>query len=200
MLKSAVLLLALWPALALAQKRPITLETLYESPRRTAAGAGVGSPAVWAPDGKTFLLRQGRQPGGLRSGHQVHQGADSHRSHGFRRRRRSSEEGPRIGSIAARAPGGMRFSDSGKELLYPVGGDLFLIHLDTGKWDQMTETPVAEIGPHALAGRQDGGLPARLGPLRRGCGRRQGNPPDRATARKRCATARSIGSIRKSWT
>jgi hypothetical protein len=58
MWKSTLLLLALWPALATAQKKPITLETLYESPRRTAAGAGAGSPVVWAPDGKTFLLRR----------------------------------------------------------------------------------------------------------------------------------------------
>jgi dipeptidyl-peptidase-4 len=41
----------------------------------------------------------------------------------------------------------LQFSDSGKELLFPSGGDLFLIHVDTGKWDQLTKTPVAEMDP-----------------------------------------------------
>ena len=43
--------------------------------------------------------------------------------------------------------GGLQFSDSGNELLYPAGGDLFLIHVDTGKWGQLTKTPVAETDP-----------------------------------------------------
>ena len=32
-------------------------------------------------------------------------------------------------------------------LLYPAGGDIFLIHVDTGKWDQLTRTPEVEHDP-----------------------------------------------------
>jgi dipeptidyl-peptidase-4 len=38
----------------------------------------------------------------------------------------------------------MQLSASGKELLYIARGDIFLVHLDTGKWDQITKTPVIE--------------------------------------------------------
>lgn len=36
------------------------------------------------------------------------------------------------------------WSDSGKEILISTGGDLFLLHPDTGKWDQLTATAAAE--------------------------------------------------------
>src|SRR5260370_30964693 len=39
-----------------AQKKPITLESLNEGGR----GGRGGGAATWAPDGKTFLFRQGR--------------------------------------------------------------------------------------------------------------------------------------------
>ena len=39
----------------------------------------------------------------------------------------------------------MQFSGDGKILLYSAGGDLFLIHTDTAKWEQLTKTPVAEL-------------------------------------------------------
>ncbi len=147
MLKSAVLLLALWPALATAQKKPITLETLYESPRRTAAGAGVGSPVVWAPDGKTFLLRQdGRlaiyDPATKSTKELVPTYPLDSAAVAV-----PSEDGPEEWINRRARSGDLQFSDSGKELLYPAGGDLFLIHVDTGKWDQLTKTPVAELDP-----------------------------------------------------
>src|SRR5438876_4315675 len=36
------------------------------------------------------------------------------------------------------------WSDSGKEILISTSGDLFLLHPDTGKWDQLTLTAAAE--------------------------------------------------------
>jgi dipeptidyl-peptidase-4 len=57
------------------------------------------------------------------------------------------EDGPEDWTNRRARSGGLQFSDSGKELLYPAGGDLFLIHVDTGKWDQLTKTPVAELDP-----------------------------------------------------
>ena len=35
----------------------------------------------------------------------------------------------------------------GGEVLYSTGGDVFVIHIDTGKWTQLTKTPVAERDP-----------------------------------------------------
>ena len=54
-----------------------------------------------------------------------------------------------IGSTGARARAGMQISADGKELLYSARGDLFVIHLDTGKWDQLTKTPVAKWTPRS---------------------------------------------------
>jgi dipeptidyl-peptidase-4 len=47
----------------------------------------------------------------------------------------------------ARVSGGIQWADSGKEILYESSGDLFLIHVDTGKWDQITKTPEIELDP-----------------------------------------------------
>ncbi len=41
----------------------------------------------------------------------------------------------------------LQWSDSGKELLLSVRGDLFLFTLDSGKWDQLTATPEPERDP-----------------------------------------------------
>jgi dipeptidyl-peptidase-4 len=145
MLKLAMLLLALWPALAPGQKRPITLETLNESPRRTAPGAAAGSAAVWAPDGKTFVLRRGGKlvvydPATKSTKDLVSTGAMDSAAVAVPR-----EDGPVDWTNRRVRPGGLEFSESGKELLYPAGGDLFLIHVDTGDWRQLTKTPVAEM-------------------------------------------------------
>ena len=147
MLKSKVLLLALLPALALAQKKPITLETVYQFPGRGALGAGAGGPAAWAPDGKTFLLRQGGKlvvydPATQSSKDLISTDAMDSAAVAV-----PGEEGPEDWTNRRARSAGLQFSDSGKELLYPSGGDLFLIHVDTGKWDQLTKTPVAELDP-----------------------------------------------------
>ena len=42
---------------AFAQKKPITLETLNQGGGRGGRGGG---PVNWAPDGKTFVFRQGQ--------------------------------------------------------------------------------------------------------------------------------------------
>src|SRR5579872_4402977 len=55
----AGLALLLTAGTALAQKKPITLEAL-QAWRNSAASSTPGDP-VWAPDGKTFVYRQGSQ-------------------------------------------------------------------------------------------------------------------------------------------
>jgi dipeptidyl-peptidase-4 len=54
------------------------------------------------------------------------------------------EDGPFDWQNRRERSGGLEFSASGKELLYPSGGDLFLIHVDTAQWQQLTKTPVTE--------------------------------------------------------
>lgn len=41
----------------------------------------------------------------------------------------------------------VQWTPSGREILISASGDLFLLHLDTGKWDQLTSTAVAENDP-----------------------------------------------------
>src|SRR5471030_3556853 len=45
---------------AAAEKKPITLETLNQAGRGGRGGTGMPGPPTWSPDGKTFVVRQGR--------------------------------------------------------------------------------------------------------------------------------------------
>jgi dipeptidyl-peptidase 4 len=137
--KLGLLVLLAFPAIA--QKKPVTLEALQDSPRR---GDASGAP-VWAPDGKSFVFRQGRNlvifdPATKRTRDLVATDA--------------------MDQAAVKIPPGpadwqnrrvrdtpLQWSPSGEDLLYLSGGDLFLIHVATGKWDQLTKSPVFEHDP-----------------------------------------------------
>ena len=125
----------------LAQKKPVTLETLSQAAR---GGRGAPAPELWLPDGKSFLVRQNNNLA-------LYDCAT--------RRSRTVMALDEIDAAAVAPPadngpmdwinrhaglGSMELSTSGKELLYTTAGDIFLIHLDTGKWDQITKTPVIE--------------------------------------------------------
>src|SRR5260370_29257846 len=127
-------------ALALcAQKKPITLETLTQTPPRRDAG---GTP-IWAPDGKRFAYLKGRQimlydvPSksekellSLEPLEKAAVPAPERERFDWQNRRVSEDR--------------VQWSDSGKELLLEARGDLFIYHLDSGKWDQLTATPEPE--------------------------------------------------------
>ena len=133
-------------ASAFGQKRPITLDSMNQGGR--GGGRGAAAP-TWASDGKTFVVRQGRSLA-------IYDPAT-----------RSSKDLVAVEAMDAAAAaievspaglpfdwtnrrvraGGLQFSSDGKELLYTTGGDLFLVHVDTGKWDQLTKTSVAEVDP-----------------------------------------------------
>src|ERR1035437_7555550 len=120
-----------------AQKKPVTLESL-----KAVKHEGDG-PATWAPDGKTFLFSREQtlriyDPATKTSRELVSTEAlDA-----------AAVKGPEEGACGWTnrrvESGGPAFSASGKEVLYSTGGDLFLIHVETGKWEQLTKTPVAE--------------------------------------------------------
>jgi dipeptidyl-peptidase-4 len=129
-------------AAAFAQKQPITLAALS----RAGRGGGGAGAAVWLPDGSAFLRRAGASL-------EIYDPA-TRTSKPFLALNAldifavpvSSEDGP-VDWTNRRAGRGSGFdlSADGKELLYTSGGDLFLIHMDAGNWEQLTRTPVAEM-------------------------------------------------------
>ena len=121
-----------------AQKKPVTLESLH------AAKDGGDGPPTWAPDGKSFLFSR------------------DHSLRIYDPATKTSKELVSTEALDAAAmkrvddgafdwtnrnveSGGVEFSSSGKEVIYSTGGDLFLIHVDTGKWQQLTKTPDVEL-------------------------------------------------------
>jgi dipeptidyl-peptidase-4 len=137
-------LFALLLPCAFAQKKPITLETLSQAGR---GGGGRGFfGATWAPDGKSFVTRAGRglaiyDPATQKTRDLVStEGIDN-----AALRSRDEEEGPVDWTNRRARLGGMQFSADGKSLLYTAGGDIFLIDIATGKWDQITKTAAPEL-------------------------------------------------------
>jgi dipeptidyl-peptidase-4 len=137
---------ALWclvlPLVLAAQKRPVTIESVSAAMR---PGTG-GEPIQWAPDGRTFLYQQARKlflydvapksSTELASLDTIEASANkpSEREAMAWENRRVSENP-------------VQWSESGKELLLSLQGDLFLLHCDTRKWDQLTATETVEADP-----------------------------------------------------
>ena len=143
MLKFTVCLLLVAPVFG--QKEPITLESMNKV-SRGGGGRGAGA-AIWAPDGKTFVFRQGRSlviydPATKSSKDLV--AVDAMDAAAMNP---PPGDGPFTWTNRRVRDGGLQFSSDGQELLYAGGGDLFLVHVDTGQWDQLTKTPVAEVAP-----------------------------------------------------
>jgi dipeptidyl-peptidase 4 len=139
-MRTFLLALVLAPAL-FAQKKPITLDTLNQAGR----GGGRGGMALWAPDGKTFVTRRAGNldiydPATRTSKELVStQPIDAAAVKG------AVEDEPMDWQNRRSRVGGMEWSADGRELLYTAAGDVFVIHTDTGKWDQVTKTPEPEI-------------------------------------------------------
>ena len=127
-------------AAALAQKKPITLDTL----RDAARPRDVPGPATWAPDGKTFVFEQSgilklylpaeKTSQVIASTEAINAAAITW-----------TDDGPMEWTNRRARTGGIEWSLDGKSLLYTGDGDLFLIRIPSGTWDQLTKTPEAEI-------------------------------------------------------
>jgi dipeptidyl-peptidase-4 len=120
-----------------AQKKPVTIEIL-----KNLKHADYGAQ-TWAPDGKTFVFQKDESlriysPATRTSKELVSTDALDAAAV------KQSEEGAFGWTNRRVESGGLEFSASGKELLYSTGGDLFLIHVETGKWQQLTKTAEAE--------------------------------------------------------
>ena len=143
-MRAAFLFLACIPACLLAQKKPITLQTMEEAAR--PAPQGPGNPVAWSPDGQQFLYRQGRRlviydPATGSSKDLIDTTAMDAaavrpavvESRPFEWENRRVRETP--------------VQWSGSEVLYSTGGDVFVVQIDTGKWTQLSKTPAAERDP-----------------------------------------------------
>ena len=131
-------------ALACAQKKPITLDAV-QAWRNNAVRTPPGDP-VWAPDGKTFVYRQGSQLKWFNvAAKKSYDVVDltllddaalsppAMEQYGWENRRVDEAT--------------LQWSPRGGQVLYNGGGDLFLITIPGGQWRQVVKTPTAEHDP-----------------------------------------------------
>ncbi len=134
--------LALLASSAFAQKKPITLDTLNQAGRGGRGGFGA---ATWAPDGKSFVTRQGRNLVLYDAATQTtRQLASTEAIDGAAVHGPDADEPVDWTNRRARL-GGLEWSADGRYLLYTSGGDLFLIDVASGKWEQLTKTAAPEL-------------------------------------------------------
>ena len=139
MTRFAVLLFTILLSIAArAQKKPVTIDAI------TAERTVTRSASVqWAPDGKRFAWQEEKDlwlyDVAARREKQLVNLADldakavkSAQADTFDWRNRHVSK-----QLFA-------WSDSGNEILISTGGDLFLLHVDTGTWDQLTATATPE--------------------------------------------------------
>ena len=128
----------------LAQRKPITLEN-YEQYRSRSAAPVPGEP-VWAPDGKSFAYRLGDDL--------ILYDLAS------RKERTLSHLSDMNASVEAPPttdgdpwenrnifPRQFTWSPRGDQILYVSSGDLLLIEIKSGKWRNLTKTPINEADP-----------------------------------------------------
>lgn len=135
-------LLFLIAVTALAQKKPVTLESL-RTMHELSHGTNPDGAPTWAPDGKTFLFERGetlriydvasKTSRELVSTEALEKAAA-----------KGTEESANAWTNRYVESGGPAFSASGADILVPAGGDLFLVHAADGKWTQLTKTSEAE--------------------------------------------------------
>ncbi len=133
-------LLLLLPAFG--QKKAITLESVNELTRRDDAPG----PPIWAPDGKTFVFQLKKSlsiydPSTKSSRNLI--ATDAVEAAAVK----APENGPFEWENRGVREAALQWSASGKELLYVSGGDLFLIRVGNGEWEQLTKTPAVEHDP-----------------------------------------------------
>jgi len=126
---------------ALAQRKPVTIDAI--TAKREISGF---APIQWAPDGKHFawledkqlwtydvVARQRKRLVDLIDLENKAVKATEPETFDWKNRRVSEQQ--------------FAWSNSGKDMMIAAGGDLFFLHLDSGKWDQLTAT--ADTEQHA---------------------------------------------------
>ncbi|MCU1236888.1 MAG: peptidase dipeptidylpeptidase domain protein [Candidatus Solibacter sp.] len=130
---------------AFAQKKPITLESLQGGRGGGRGGAGFAGAPTWMPDGKTFVTRQGRSLMVYDPATKTSKLLIDTTPIDAAALAPPPDEGPTDWTNRRARSAGMQFSADAQSLLYVTAGDLFLIHPTTGKWEQLTKTPVPEL-------------------------------------------------------
>jgi len=124
----------------LAQKKPITIDTLVDQPQL------FGPTPVWAPDGKHFAYLRGNRV--MLSDVAAKAETELLTLDALEKAAVPVIEPLRFDWQNRRVnEGGLEWSSSGGELLLSVRGDLFLLSLTSKKWEQLTATPEAERDP-----------------------------------------------------
>ena len=137
--RTIVLILTAFLALAAhAQKKPITVETIVAERKVTGLG-----PIQWAPDGKRFAWLEKKELwlcDAASSQRKVLVNLDDLDAKAVK------VTAPEAADWTNRHVSEQTFawSGGGNEILISSSGDLFLLHVDTGKWDQLTATAEAE--------------------------------------------------------
>ena len=145
MISRLILLCGVLAVSLLAQKKPVTIDTLMEQRREAEAPT-----PVWAPDGKHFAYFQGGEVRlydvaaksvktllALQPLEKAAVPVPEPARFDWQNRRVSEDS--------------LEWSQSGKQLLLSVNGDLFLFSLDTSSWQQLTATAEAERDPKLSA-------------------------------------------------
>ena len=136
-----VALLLLLVSSGFAQKKPVTLDALD---RLNAGGRGAPGPELWMPGGNSFLVRHDKSLSLYDCANRRSKTVLNLDEIDAAAIESPAEEAPADWINRRAGRGGMDLSADGKELLYTARGDIFLIHLDTGRWDQITKTPAVE--------------------------------------------------------
>jgi dipeptidyl-peptidase 4 len=131
-----LLALAVW-----AQKKPITLETLRDAETRR------GETRIWAPSGKTFAFRQQGEWKLYDAASQSTRSLVTLANLRASTTKPPTTQGPFDWTNRNANTDETTWSADGKWLLCPNQGDLFLVSAETGKVEQLTKTPEAEIDP-----------------------------------------------------
>ena len=140
----ALLALAALPGGIAAQKKPVTIESLFAEPQERAGRRSAGP--VWAPDGRRFAVNEqgtivlydvasGEKKDLIKLAVLAEKAVKTAPAQGFDWQNRGVVEHA------------FEWSASGREMLIANGGDLFLLHVDTGLWEQLTATSEAERDP-----------------------------------------------------
>ena len=135
------ILLALASA-APAQKKPVTLDAVASS----GARRGGGFSTLWAPDGKSFAYMEQNRIW------QCDAASGKKKELITLSTLQAKAIAPPVSDTAdwqnrRVAEQSFQWSSSGKEMLILARGDLFLLHLDSGDFDQLTATADSERDP-----------------------------------------------------
>jgi dipeptidyl-peptidase 4 len=130
------------PLIALAEKRPVTLNDVVA---RRAPRSG-GGAITWAPDGKRFAFREG-------SSIWQYEVRSKQRKEivSLVPLREKAVKSPAAEAFDWQnrrvAESSYQWSNSGAEMLVGANGDLFLVQVESGEWKQLTATSDAERDP-----------------------------------------------------